>query len=95
MASSLRKQALRIFDAALRAADPQEAVLRHVRLGGQTLVAGRKRYRLDAMRDIYVIGAGKASAQMARAVERLLGKRIRGGWSTPSTATAARCGGLR
>jgi hydroxypyruvate reductase len=79
MASSLRKQALRIFGAALRAADPQEAVLRHVRLDGETLVAGRKRYRLGGFREICVIGAGKASAQMARAVERLLGKRIRGG----------------
>jgi hydroxypyruvate reductase len=42
-------------------------------------VAGRRRYRLDAFRDIYVLGAGKASATMAVAVERLLRRRIRGG----------------
>jgi len=67
MAASLRRQALRIFRAALKAADPAEAVLRHVRLDP-------RRYR-----NIFVIGAGKATAQMARAIERLLGARISGG----------------
>jgi hydroxypyruvate reductase len=79
MASSLRKPALRIFQAALRAADPFEAVLRHVRMSGPTLVAGKRRYRLEKFANIYVAGAGKASVPMARAVEKLLGRRIRGG----------------
>ena len=39
MAASLRRQALRIFQAALKAADPVEAVLRHVRREGM-LIAG-------------------------------------------------------
>lgn len=75
----LRRHALEIFRAALRAADPVEAVLRHVRLEDGTLVAGRRRYRLDAYRRVLVIGAGKASAAMAKALERLLGRRIAGG----------------
>jgi hydroxypyruvate reductase len=79
MASSLRKKALRIFDSALRAAAPREAVLRYLRFQGETLVAGRKRYRLPDFRNIYVVGAGKASAEMGRAIERLLGKRIQRG----------------
>jgi hydroxypyruvate reductase len=79
MASSLRRQALRIFQAAVRAAAPSEAVLRHLWLSGNTLIAGRKHYRLNAFRNVYVVGAGKASARMAQAVERLLGKRISGG----------------
>jgi glycerate 2-kinase len=79
MNTRLRRHALKIFDAALRAADPVEAVLRHVRVDKSALNAGRRRYRLDAYRSIYVIGAGKASAAMAVAVERLLGKRITGG----------------
>src|SRR5579864_561708 len=79
MASSLSRDALRIFHAALKAAAPAEAVLRHVKLTGNVLIAGRKRYRLDSFRNIYVIGAGKASAEMARPVARLLGKRIAGG----------------
>jgi hydroxypyruvate reductase len=67
MPASLRRQALRISQAALKAAAPGQAVLRHLRLDP-------KHYR-----NIFVIGAGKASAQMARAVERLLGARITGG----------------
>jgi glycerate 2-kinase len=79
MASSLRKQAFRIFRAALQAADPAEAVLRHVRRDGEWLMVARRRYRLSEFQNIYVVGAGKASAGMAAAIERLLGKRIRGG----------------
>ena len=75
----MRRQALRIFRAALKAAAPAEAVLRHVRLDRDTLIAGGRRYRLPSFRNIYVIGAGKASAQMARAIERLLGARITAG----------------
>ncbi len=51
----------------------------HLRLSGDVLRAGRNRYQLSKFRNVYVIGAGKASVEMARAVERLLGKRIRGG----------------
>jgi glycerate 2-kinase len=79
MSSSLRRQALLIFRAALEAAEPSQAVLRHVRLQGGVLIAGRKRYPLKTFRNVYVVGAGKAGAKMARAVERLLDKRITGG----------------
>ena len=79
MASVLSKDALRIFRAALRAAAPADAVLRHVRLQGNVLKAGQKRYRLNAFRNFYVVGAGKAGAAMARAIEQLLGRRIRSG----------------
>jgi|ERR1700733_5105284 len=67
MAVPLRRQALRIFQAGLKAADPYQAVLRHLRIDP------------EPYRNIFVIGAGKASAQMARAVERLIGTRISGG----------------
>ncbi len=73
------RDANRILKAALKAADPAEAVRRHVRLNGNQLIAGGKRYRLSTYRNMYVIGAGKAAAKMAQAVERLLGKRITGG----------------
>ena len=79
MASALSRDALRIFRAALKAAAPSEAVLRHVKLARNVLNVGRQRYRLDAFRNVYVIGAGKASAQMAQPIERLLGKRIAAG----------------
>lgn len=76
---TLRSDALSIFKAALAAADPVEAVLRHVRVNGDTLIAGGRRYRLSRFERIFVIGAGKASAMMAVALERLLGRRISGG----------------
>jgi glycerate 2-kinase len=61
----LRRQALAIFRSALQAADPAKAVKRHF-----------EKFDFSAYRDIYVIGAGKAGASMALAVERILGKRI-------------------
>jgi glycerate 2-kinase len=63
--SKLRKQALAIFKAALRAADPGDAVARHL-----------EREDLTRYRHIYVVGAGKAGVSMARAAERMLGRRI-------------------
>jgi glycerate 2-kinase len=77
--STLSRHALRILRAALRAADPAEAVLRHLKLRGDTLIAGRQRYPLNRFRNVCVLGAGKAVAAMAQPVERLLGKRIAGG----------------
>jgi len=74
-----RKHALQIFRAALHAADPEQAVLRHLSFDGKILAAGPRRYRLSQFDRIQVLGAGKASARMARAVERLLGPRISGG----------------
>jgi hydroxypyruvate reductase len=79
VAESLSKQSLRIFRAALKAANPAEAVARHVRLRRGTLSVDGRRYRLDSFRKIHMIGAGKASAPMAAAIERLLGRRIHTG----------------
>ena len=79
MESRLRRDARAIFGAALRAADPAEAVLRHVRKQGQGLIAGGRRYDLARIRNVYVIGAGKAGASMARAIERSLGRHITAG----------------
>lgn len=61
----LRRQALAILKAALRAANPAAAV-----------VARLSREDLTRYRHIYVVGAGKAGAAMARAAERVLGRRI-------------------
>jgi glycerate 2-kinase len=75
-----RSHALAIFRAAVRAADPRRAVLAHVKLSGPALVVGDRRYRLADFDRIRLIGAGKASARMAQALERLLGTRISDGW---------------
>src|SRR5260370_40075868 len=64
----LRRHTLSIFRAALAAADPADAVARHL-----------ARRNFERYRNIYVIGAGKAGASMARAAERVLGRRITAG----------------
>ncbi|MGD0014085.1 MAG: glycerate kinase [Bryobacteraceae bacterium] len=74
-----RQDALAIFRAALRAADPAQAVLRHLRVSGGVLVAAGRRYPLGSFERIFVLGAGKASAGMAVSVERLLGRRLTSG----------------
>ena len=79
MAKQLHALARKIFNAALRAADPEEAVLRHISVSGCVLSAGGRKYPLDRYNNIYVIGGGKAGAAMAHAVERLLGPAITGG----------------
>ncbi|MBI4908051.1 MAG: glycerate kinase [Acidobacteria bacterium] len=75
----LRKDALAILRAALKAADPVEAVARHLSVDGHSLHVGRQRYSLEMFQRVFVIGAGKASAAMAVAVERALGRRIHSG----------------
>jgi len=76
---TLRKQALAIFKAAIAAADPVAATLRHLRVHDGWLEAAGRRYRLNQVERIFVIGAGKAGAAMGKAVERALGRRISGG----------------
>lgn len=75
----LRRDALRIFRSSLEAADPAKAVARAVTLAGETLRTGGRVYRLDQFDRIVVLGAGKASAAMAHALERILGRRISAG----------------
>jgi hydroxypyruvate reductase len=89
-----RKHALDIFHAALEAADPVQAVLAHIkcdgRAGREVLRVGRRSYRLADFDRIHVIGSGKASAKMAQALERLLGKRVTGGWINVPDGTKAK-----
>ncbi|MFZ2302649.1 MAG: HAD-IIB family hydrolase [Gallionella sp.] len=68
-----------IFNAALAAVDPYNAVLNTVSVeGGQLRVAG-ERYDLAAFDRVIVIGAGKATARMALAIESLLDGKIAAG----------------
>lgn len=64
---SLKREALAIFKAGLAAADPALAV-------ASAVAKLDRRYRR-----IFVVGAGKAGATMARAAERVLGSRIAAG----------------
>ena len=74
------ESAVAIMEAALLAVDPAEAVKRALLLQQNTLQLGAMSYDLDGYEHIYVVGAGKASAAMARALEDILGGRITAGW---------------
>jgi glycerate 2-kinase len=65
-----------ILAAGLAAADPKEAVLRSVRLEGNSILAGDERFEAD---HVFVLAAGKAAGAMAQAAEELLGGRLAGG----------------
>lgn len=74
-----RACALDVLAAALDAVDPAEAVRRALRLDGDVLWAGGVPIDLGRYRRVLVIGGGKASASMTRAVEMILGERITAG----------------
>lgn len=75
----MRKHATSIFDAALRAVDPEEAILHHLKRNGNSLEIGERALNLNHYDRILVVGAGKADAPMARALEAILSERITDG----------------
>ncbi len=77
--ATLRRHAVQILGAGIAAADPAAAVQRAVRLDGSILRVEGRAYDLDAGGRVLVVGAGKASARMAAAIESMLGGRIAGG----------------
>src|SRR5437867_7514788 len=77
--TQLRQDAREIFEAGVRAVDPAELVERHLRRQDAVLEIGGRRYDLSSYRNIYLVGAGKASAPMASAVETILGESLRAG----------------
>jgi hydroxypyruvate reductase len=77
--AKLRRDAMAIFRSALAAVDPEEAVRRHLRIEGSTLSLEGRYYDLNACERILVVGAGKAVAPMAKALEDMLADRIDSG----------------
>ncbi len=72
----IRADALKIAASGLRTADPFNAAMARVRLAGDDLFVCDRRYPLTADRRVFVIGAGKASYPIAKALEEVLGDRI-------------------
>ena len=77
--ANARPLAWEIMRAALTAVDPAEAVRCVMRRDGDTLMVGGEAFDLRTYRRIFVVGAGKASAPMARATEDILGDRVTAG----------------
>ena len=75
----MRKDAMSIFDAAVKAVDAEGCVRRFVSLAGDTLRVGDRTYDLNAFDRVLAVGAGKASVRMGVALESILGDRLSGG----------------
>ncbi|HEX6211403.1 MAG TPA: DUF4147 domain-containing protein, partial [Methylomirabilota bacterium] len=80
MRARARAAADAIWRAALAAGDVAPLLQRHLQLSGHHLSAGPLVLDLDRVRRVLVLGAGKAGASMAGAVEALLGPRVSEGF---------------
>ncbi|NNK93892.1 MAG: DUF4147 domain-containing protein, partial [Desulfobacterales bacterium] len=84
MSFKARKDHLsKIFNAALKRVDPYQMLMDHVKLLGSvfSVQLGSDRYEIDLneYHKVVVVGAGKATAPMAKAIEEILGDRLSGG----------------
>ena len=78
--SPIRPLLKKLIVRGLEAVDARTAVGRAISRNGEELIIGRRRYDLRHYERIVVVGAGKATAPMARAVEQRLGRRLQGGF---------------
>lgn len=75
----MRRDAENIFHAGLSAVDPGRAVKKQCRIDDGQLSIGNRRLDAAGFKNMFVVGAGKAGAPMAAAMEDILGDRITGG----------------
>jgi len=68
-----------IFLAGVESVMPHRIIRRQVAVKDDILFIGDKKMKLEVFRNIYVVGAGKASAMMACEIENILGTRITSG----------------
>jgi hydroxypyruvate reductase/glycerate 2-kinase len=76
---AIRKTALDIIEYALAKADPYQATLALITVENDVLSIGDLRFDLKTHRRIFLLGAGKASYPIAKALEDILGPRIADG----------------
>ena len=74
----------KIYTAAIEAVSPLKAIKRHIHIAGNNLKIFDKdkeikSFDLDKFDKILVVGSGKATSAMAKAIEELLGERISSG----------------
>jgi glycerate 2-kinase len=74
-----RKKAIEIFLAGVESVKPDNLINRYVSINNNILKIEEISFDLSVLKNIYIVGAGKASAAMAQAVESILGARITAG----------------
>ena len=78
--SPIRSLLKKLIVRGLDAVDARAAVRRAISKNGEEFVIGRRRYDLRRYERVVVLGAGKATASMAQAVEQRLGSRLQRGF---------------
>ena len=78
--SPIRPLLRKLIVRGLASVDARTAVGRAISRNGEELIIGRRRYDLCRYERVIVLGAGKATAPMAQAVEQRLGSRLHGGF---------------
>jgi len=86
--AGLRRAAARILERAVEAVDPYTATIRTIRRAGDQVVVGERVYPIPPASRVIVVGAGKAGAPMARAIEDIMGDRLTGGVVTVKSGYA-------
>jgi glycerate 2-kinase len=74
-----RELAMNALNVALDAVDPKTIIKSQVKVKGNILRVANLSFDLEEVRDIFVVGGGKASGCMAETLEEILGDRIRDG----------------
>lgn len=74
-----RDKAIEIFLAGVESVKPDNLIRRYVSIKNNLLQIEELSFDLTKLKNIYVVGAGKASASMALAMENILGSLITGG----------------
>jgi glycerate 2-kinase len=74
-----RRAYLPVLEAALAAVEPRGCTVRALHREGDWLHIGDRTYELGEVRNLYVVGCGKAGAPMAQGVEDVLGDRVTSG----------------
>ena len=76
---STKDDILKMFDSAIEAVLPKNAINNSLKLDNNSLTVLDKSYNLDSYKDIYLCGSGKASYLMAQEIENILGSKIGSG----------------
>ncbi|MDN3657391.1 glycerate kinase [Ferruginibacter paludis] len=74
-----RDKAIQIFNSAVTSVQPAQLIPAHLFISDNKLHIFNQQFPIAGLQNIYVIGAGKASAAMAKSVEEILGNLITSG----------------
>lgn len=74
--TTMHEDAITIFKSGIKAVEPGAAIKKYCKIKRSRLYIGSKEYNLKKFENIYVVGAGKAAAPMAAAIEDLFGNDI-------------------